>query len=144
MDEQYFYQVLQLMEHQWNEIDRGKPTTRRKTCPNATLSTTNLTWTWPGIEPGPPWWEAGEPWHGHKPTDTGTSRQARQTNERSNPLLAFWGLSNTYILFLDCPEMVNFQKITWTMVSVDRDWVLLLATPLWFARKIWRRQAVYV
>jgi hypothetical protein len=31
------------MEHQWNEIDRGKPTTRRKTCPSATLSTTNLT-----------------------------------------------------------------------------------------------------
>jgi hypothetical protein len=45
----FFYQVLQLMEHQWNEIDRGKPTTRRKTCPSATLFTTNLTWTWPGI-----------------------------------------------------------------------------------------------
>jgi hypothetical protein len=26
-DEQFFYQVLQVMEHQWNEIDRGKPTT---------------------------------------------------------------------------------------------------------------------
>jgi hypothetical protein len=39
-DEQLFYQVLQVMEHQWNEIDRGKPTTRRKTCPSATLSTT--------------------------------------------------------------------------------------------------------
>jgi hypothetical protein len=44
-----FYQVSQLMEHQWNEIDRGKPTTRRKTCPSATLSTTNLTWTDPGF-----------------------------------------------------------------------------------------------
>jgi hypothetical protein len=32
-DKQFFYQVLQVMEHQWNEIDRGKPTTRRKTCP---------------------------------------------------------------------------------------------------------------
>jgi hypothetical protein len=31
--EQFFYQFLQLMEHQWNEIDRGKLTTRRKTCP---------------------------------------------------------------------------------------------------------------
>jgi hypothetical protein len=33
----------------------------------ATLSTTNPTWTDPGIEPGPPRWEAGdwppEPWH---------------------------------------------------------------------------------
>jgi hypothetical protein len=35
------------MEHQWNEIERGKPTTRRKTCPSATLSTTNPTWTDP-------------------------------------------------------------------------------------------------
>jgi hypothetical protein len=41
----FFYQALQVMDHQWNEIDRGKPTTRRKTCPSATLSTTNLTWT---------------------------------------------------------------------------------------------------
>jgi hypothetical protein len=47
----FFFQFLQWMEHQWKEIDRGKPTTRRKTCPSATLSTTNLTWTWPGIEP---------------------------------------------------------------------------------------------
>jgi hypothetical protein len=55
-----FYKVLHVMEHQWNEIDRGKPTTRRKTCPSATLSTTYPTWTWPGIEPGPPQWEAGD------------------------------------------------------------------------------------
>jgi hypothetical protein len=40
------------MEHQWNETDRGKPTTRRKTCPSATLSTTNPTWTDPGSNPG--------------------------------------------------------------------------------------------
>jgi hypothetical protein len=26
----FFYQFLQLMEHQWNEIDRGNPTTRKK------------------------------------------------------------------------------------------------------------------
>jgi hypothetical protein len=49
-----------LMEHQWKESDRGKQKTRRKACPSATLSTTNLTWTWPRIEPGPPWWEAGD------------------------------------------------------------------------------------
>jgi hypothetical protein len=30
-----------------------------KTCPSATLSTTNPTWSDPGIEPGPPRWEAG-------------------------------------------------------------------------------------
>jgi hypothetical protein len=38
-----------LTEHRWNETDRGKPTTRRKTCPSATLSTTNPTWTDPGL-----------------------------------------------------------------------------------------------
>jgi hypothetical protein len=48
----FFYQVLQLMEHQWNEIDRGKPTTWRKTCHSATLSTTNPTWADPGSNPG--------------------------------------------------------------------------------------------
>jgi hypothetical protein len=30
-----------------------------KTCPIASLSTTNPTWTDPGIERGPPRWEAG-------------------------------------------------------------------------------------
>jgi hypothetical protein len=49
----FFYQVLQLIEHQWNEIDRRKPKySGGKTCPSATLSTTNLTWTDPGSNPG--------------------------------------------------------------------------------------------
>jgi hypothetical protein len=43
---------FRVMEHRWNEIDREKPTTRRKTCPSATLSTTNLTWTDQGSIPG--------------------------------------------------------------------------------------------
>jgi hypothetical protein len=40
-----------LMEHRWNEIDRGKP---KYSVSSATLSTTNPKWTDPGIEPGPP------------------------------------------------------------------------------------------
>jgi hypothetical protein len=40
------------MEHRWNEIDRGKPKYWGKTCPSATLSTTNPTWTDPGSNPG--------------------------------------------------------------------------------------------
>jgi hypothetical protein len=51
-DKQFFYQVLQVMERQWNESGRRKPTTRRKTCPSATLSTTNPTWTDPGSNTG--------------------------------------------------------------------------------------------
>ena len=41
------------MEHRWNEIDRGKPKYSGETCPSATLSTTNLTGTDPGSNPGP-------------------------------------------------------------------------------------------
>jgi hypothetical protein len=55
-----FFLFFQVMEHRWNEIDRGKPKySGGKTCPKA-LSTTNLIRTDPGIEPGPPWREAGD------------------------------------------------------------------------------------
>jgi hypothetical protein len=38
--------------HRWNDADWGKPKYLGvETCPNATLSTTNLTGTDPGIEP---------------------------------------------------------------------------------------------
>jgi hypothetical protein len=40
------------IEPWWNDIDRGNWRTRRKTCPNATLSSTDLTWTDPGANPG--------------------------------------------------------------------------------------------
>jgi hypothetical protein len=36
----------------WNDIDRENGRTRRKPCPSATLSTTNPTWTDPGMNPG--------------------------------------------------------------------------------------------
>jgi hypothetical protein len=39
------------MEHRLNEIDRGKPKYSRKTCPIATLFTTNPTWTDPESNP---------------------------------------------------------------------------------------------
>jgi hypothetical protein len=40
------------MEQRWNETDRGKPKYSGKTCPSATLSTTNPTWTDPESNPG--------------------------------------------------------------------------------------------
>jgi hypothetical protein len=43
------------MEHQWNEIDRGKPKYSGgggEICPSTILSTTNPTWTDPGSNPG--------------------------------------------------------------------------------------------
>jgi hypothetical protein len=42
-----FFSLFQVMEHRWNDIDRGKPKYWGKTCPSATLSTTNPTWTDP-------------------------------------------------------------------------------------------------
>jgi hypothetical protein len=36
----------------WNEDWQGKPKYSEKTCPNATLSTTNPTWPDPGLNPG--------------------------------------------------------------------------------------------
>jgi hypothetical protein len=40
-------------ERRWNDILTGENRrTRRKTCPSATLSTTNTTWIYPGANPG--------------------------------------------------------------------------------------------
>jgi hypothetical protein len=47
-----FFPFFQVMEHRWNESDRGNQSTRGKTCPSATLSTTNPTWTDPWSNPG--------------------------------------------------------------------------------------------
>ena len=41
-----------VMEYRWNEIDRRNRSNRGKTCPSATLSITNPTWTDPGSNPG--------------------------------------------------------------------------------------------
>jgi hypothetical protein len=40
------------MEHWWNETDGKAEVFGGKTCPTATLSTTNPTWTDPGSNPG--------------------------------------------------------------------------------------------
>ena len=40
------------MEHRWNGIDGKTEVLGGKTCPSATLSTKNPTWTDPGLNPG--------------------------------------------------------------------------------------------
>jgi hypothetical protein len=40
------------VEQRWNDTDRGKQKDSEKTCPSATLSTTNRTWTNLGSSPG--------------------------------------------------------------------------------------------
>jgi hypothetical protein len=44
--------IYEYQESQWNDIDRGKPKNLEKTCPSATLSTTNPTWIYVGANPG--------------------------------------------------------------------------------------------
>jgi hypothetical protein len=43
--------ICEYGEPQWNDINRENRRTRRKTCPSATLSTTNPIWTDPGANP---------------------------------------------------------------------------------------------
>jgi hypothetical protein len=48
-----FFSFFEVMEHRWNEIDRGKQKfSGKKTCPISTLSTKNPTWIEPGSNPG--------------------------------------------------------------------------------------------
>jgi hypothetical protein len=47
-----FFPFLRVMEHLWNEIDRGKQKCWGKTCPSAILSTTNPTLTDTVSNPG--------------------------------------------------------------------------------------------
>jgi hypothetical protein len=47
-----FRRWYEFEERRWNDTDRGNRRTRRKTCPSATLSTTNPTWIDPGANPG--------------------------------------------------------------------------------------------
>jgi hypothetical protein len=49
----YLPRVIVRMENfRWNEDWQGKPKYSKKTCPDATLSTTNPTWPDPGSNPG--------------------------------------------------------------------------------------------
>jgi hypothetical protein len=64
-----------VMESQWKEIDGGRPKYSRKTCPTATLSITNPTWTDPGSKPG---LLAGRPAANRLSRDTTLNRKLHQ------------------------------------------------------------------
>jgi hypothetical protein len=48
-----------VMEHRWNEIDRVKPKNSGKNLSQCHFVHHKSHVDWPGIEPGPPRWEAG-------------------------------------------------------------------------------------
>jgi hypothetical protein len=48
-----------VMEHWWDEIDRGKPKYSEKNLSQCHFVRHKSHTDGPGIEPGPPWWDAG-------------------------------------------------------------------------------------
>jgi hypothetical protein len=54
-----FFVHFLVMEHRWNEIDRGKPKYSGKNLSQCHFVHRKSHMDWPGIEPGPPQWEAG-------------------------------------------------------------------------------------
>jgi hypothetical protein len=126
-DEQFFYHVLQVMEHQWNEIDRGKPTTRRKTCPSATLSTINLTWTWPGIEP-----EASVV-RGRRLTAWAMARPSYRHSKKHTILLVLYQLSNMSVLHAASSEQTVISSSLY-----QSDLVSMTRTSIWTSLKVIR------
>jgi hypothetical protein len=55
-----FFCFSMLMEHRWNEIDRGKPKYSEKNLSQCHFIHHKSHIGRPGIELGPPWWEAGD------------------------------------------------------------------------------------
>jgi hypothetical protein len=54
-----FFVLFLVMEHRWNEIDRGKPKNSGKNLSQYRFVQHKSHMDWPGIEPAPPRWEAG-------------------------------------------------------------------------------------
>jgi hypothetical protein len=65
-----FFSFFQVIEHRWNEIDKGKPKYWGKNLSQCHFVHHKSHMSRPGIEPDPLRWEAcdypPEPWHGHK------------------------------------------------------------------------------
>jgi hypothetical protein len=89
-----------LWSNRWNEDWQGKPKYSEKTCPSATLSTTNPTWPDPGSNPGR---------RGVKPS---TNRLSYRAAESYKPISI---RSSSYHYFslnsqLDAPQEVSTTK----------------------------------
>jgi hypothetical protein len=87
----------------WNENWQGKPKYSEKTCPSATLSTTNPTWPDPGLNPGR---------RGGKPATNRLSYGAALTAQVKYTLHRFlykslWTLAPIVLLIKSRPDLVE-------------------------------------
>jgi hypothetical protein len=83
-----------LWRNWWNEVWQGKLKDSEKTCPNATLSTTNPTWLDPGLNPDS---------HGGKPA----------TNR-----LSYGAALSSVLVHLPSVPMVAMSLCSWILVAV--------------------------
>jgi hypothetical protein len=111
----------------WNEDWQRKPKYSEKTCPSATLSTTNPTWPDPSLNPGR---------RGGKPATNRLSYGAAQLNDYSYFMLHFYSIKNKQ----DLTVIMQFKIINHSFKSPNhqrRKYVILVAgrSLVWFPTK---------
>jgi hypothetical protein len=134
-----------VMEHRWNEVDRGKPKYSGKNLSQCHFIHHKSHMDWPGIEPRPPRWEAGnyppEPWHGVHFNVTIPSDFISVLWSFPNKLLYTFLTSRLRALWCTCrrDSRVETMEINFQLIPRDSCYYLLgqriLSIQFWGTRK---------